>query len=51
MLQTWLEGTGPAESRYALIEGEALVVVDALNKARHFVSHHCSRPQASPRNY
>ncbi|KAK3797543.1 hypothetical protein RRG08_054573 [Elysia crispata] len=29
--------TSPAESRYAPIEGEALAVVDALNKARHFV--------------
>ena len=29
--------THPAESRYAPIEGEALAVADALNKARHFV--------------
>ena len=29
--------TSGAESRYAPIEGEALAVVDALNKARHFV--------------
>lgn len=29
--------TSPAESRYAPIEGEALAVVDALDKARHFV--------------
>ena len=29
--------THPAESRYAPIEGEALAVVDALDKARHFV--------------
>ena len=29
--------TTPAESRYAPIEGEALAVVDALRKARHFV--------------
>lgn len=29
--------THPAESRYAPIEGEALAVADALDKARHFV--------------
>ena len=29
--------TSSAESRYAPIEGEALAVVDALDKARHFV--------------
>lgn len=29
--------THPAESRYAPIEGEALAVVDALNKARFFI--------------
>ena len=29
--------THPAESRYAPIEGEALAVVDALDKARYFV--------------
>ena len=29
--------THPAESRYAPIEGEALAVADALNKARYFV--------------
>lgn len=29
--------THPAESRYAPIEGEALAVVDALGKAKHFV--------------
>ena len=29
--------THPAESRYAPIEGEALGVADALDKARHFV--------------
>ena len=29
--------TSPAESRYAPIEGEALAVVDALEKTRHFV--------------
>ena len=29
--------THAAESRYALIEGEALAVADALDKARHFV--------------
>ena len=29
--------TSGAESRYAPIEGEALAVVDALDKARHFV--------------
>ena len=29
--------TNPAESRYAPIEGEALAVVDALEKARYFV--------------
>ena len=29
--------TSGAESRYAPIEGEALAVVDALKKARHFV--------------
>ena len=29
--------TSSAESRYAPIEGEALAVVDALNKTRHFV--------------
>ena len=29
--------TSAAESNYAPIEGEALAVVDALNKARHFV--------------
>ncbi len=29
--------THAAESRYAPIEGEALVVADALDKARHFV--------------
>lgn len=29
--------THPAESRYAPIEGEALAVTDALDKARHFV--------------
>ena len=29
--------TNPAESRYQPIEGEALAVVDALYKARHFV--------------
>ena len=29
--------THPAESRYAPIKGEALAVVDALDKARHFV--------------
>ena len=28
--------TSGAESRYAPIEGEALAVVDALRKARHF---------------
>ena len=29
--------TTPAESRYQPVEGEALAVVDALDKARHFV--------------
>ena len=29
--------THPAESRYAPVEGEALAVADALDKARHFV--------------
>ena len=29
--------THPAESRYAAVEGEALAVADALNKARYFV--------------
>ena len=29
--------TSPAESRYAPIEGEALAVVDALEKTKHFV--------------
>ena len=29
--------TSPTESRYAPIEGEALAVVDALDKTRHFV--------------
>ena len=29
--------THPKESRYAPIEGEALAVADALDKARHFV--------------
>lgn len=29
--------TSSAESRYAPVEGEALAVADALNKARHFV--------------
>ena len=29
--------THPAESRYAPVEGEALAVADALNKARYFV--------------
>ena len=29
--------THPAESRYVPIEGEALAVADALDKARHFV--------------
>ena len=29
--------THPADSRYAPIEGEALAVADALDKARHFV--------------
>ena len=29
--------THAAESRYAPVEGEALAVVDALDKARHFV--------------
>ena len=29
--------THPAESRYAPIEGEALAVADALDKARYFV--------------
>ena len=29
--------THAAESRYAPIEGEALAVADALDKARHFV--------------
>ena len=29
--------TSPAESRYSVTEGECLVVVDALHKARHFV--------------
>ena len=29
--------TKGAESRYPPIEGEALAVVDALHKARHFV--------------
>ena len=29
--------THPAESRYAPVEGEALAVVDALDKARYFV--------------
>ena len=29
--------TSSAESRYAAIEGEALAVVDALQKARHFI--------------
>ena len=29
--------THPAESRYAPIEGEALAVADALDKAKHFV--------------
>ena len=39
-LETTLVGsrfTHPAESRYAPIEGEALAVADALDKARHFV--------------
>lgn len=30
--------TSPAESRYAPIEGEALAIVEGLNKARHFVT-------------
>ena len=39
--------THPAESRYAPVEGEALAVADALDKARFFVlgcdqSHNCS---------
>ena len=29
--------TSPAESRYAPIEGEALAIVEGLNKAKHFV--------------
>ncbi len=29
--------THPVESRYAPVEGEALAVADALDKARHFV--------------
>ncbi len=29
--------THPAESRYTPVEGEALAVADALDKARHFV--------------
>ena len=29
--------TSPAESRYAPIEGEALAIVEGLNKARHFI--------------
>ena len=29
--------TSPAESRYAPVEGEALAVVEGLNKAKHFV--------------
>ena len=29
--------THPAESRYAAVEGEALAVADALDKARYFV--------------
>ena len=40
LLQGWMVGsrfTHEAESRYAPIEGEALAVADALDKARHFV--------------
>ena len=42
LLQRWMENqsswlTHPAESRYAPVEGEALAVADALDKARHFV--------------
>ena len=35
--------TQPAESRYAPIEGEALAVADALDKARYFVLG-CNNP-------
>ena len=34
--------TSPAESRYSPVEGECLAVVDALFKARHFISG-CSK--------
>ena len=33
----WERFTHPAESRYAQTKGEALAVVDVLDKARHFV--------------
>ncbi|GFO47136.1 transposon tf2-6 polyprotein [Plakobranchus ocellatus] len=43
-VRSWMENhtigsrfTSPAESRYAPIEGEALAVVDALEKTRYFV--------------
>ena len=47
--------THPAESRYAPIEGEALAVADALDKASTLCTrlqepHHCSGPQATPKD-